>query len=191
MKTDVITVSSKGLGLDEALAQAGKVAEYKRLAPVDALHLRLLAEEMMSMVSSIIGDLEGKFWIEEENGEYRLHLSTVTLLDSRQRTQLVSASTSRRNEARLGIMGKIRAFFEPLPIEETPAYLLDAIDVDSKSGDLTWSLEAYRQRIRKREDAGAQADWDALERSVVSHIADNIQVSIRGYDLELVILKRF
>ena len=62
----------------------------------------------------------------------------------------------------------------------------------SASGDLSWSMEAYRERLMKRKDAssGAQEEWDELEKSVVSHIADNVTVSIRGYDVELVILKR-
>ena len=89
-------------------------------------------------------------------------------------------------------MGKIRAFFEPMPIEQTPAYLAETIAPSSAGGDLSWSMEAYRERLLNRREgsADAQEEWDELEKSVVSHIADNVTVSIRGYDVELVILKR-
>ncbi len=193
MKSDVIVVSSKGQGMDAVLAQADKTAEQMGLSVRQTLHMRLMVEEMMSMVRSIIGELEGKFWIEREGKVSRLYLQMVTLLDTEQRKQLVSASTSGKNEAHRGIMGKIRAFFEPMPIDDTPAYLAETIMPSNPNGDLTWSMEAYRQRLiaRKDDSSGAQQEWDELEKSVVSHIADNVTVSIRGYDTELMILKKW
>ncbi len=192
MKSDIIVVSSKGMGMDAALAQTDKVATQMGLAPREALHMRLLVEEMMGMVRSIVGDLEGKFWIETQDRAYRLYLQMTSLLDSEQRKQLISASTSGKNEAHRGIMGKIRAFFEPLPIEDTPAYLAGTIVRGNTNNDLTWSMEAYRERLLNRREgsADAQEEWDELEKSVVSHIADNVTVSIRNYDVELVIYKK-
>ena len=192
MKSEVIVVSSRGTGMDAALAQADRTAAELGLSPREALHMRLLVEEMMGMVRSIIGQIEGKFWIETEDGGYRLYLQMVSMMDSEQRKQLLSASTSGKNEGHRGLMGKIRAFFEPMPIDDTPAYLAETILPDNGNEDLTWSLEAYRERLNKRKDAsaGAQEEWDELEKSVVSHIADNITVSIRGYDVEMMIYKK-
>ena len=89
-------------------------------------------------------------------------------------------------------MGKIRAFFETMPIDDTPAYLADTIMPGDEDGCLTWSLEAYRERLLKRKEASSEAEveWDELEKSVVSHIADDVLVSIRGYEVELVIIKK-
>ena len=192
MKSDVIVVSSKGAGMDAAMAQADRTATELKLSHRDALHMRLLVEEMMGMIRSIIGQLEGKFWIETDDAAYRLHLQTVTLMDTQQRAQLLSASSSGKNEAHRGIMGKLRAFFEPMPINETPSYLAETVIPGDRNGDLSWSLDAYRERLRRRRESSedAQEEWDELEKSVVSHIADNITVSIRGYDVELVILKK-
>lgn len=191
MKTSEIIVSSSGAGMNAALDLADRTAAELGLSRRDAVRMRLLAEEMMSMVRSIVGALEGKFWIEADDRAYRLRLKTTTLLDAGQRTQLIGASSSGKNQAHRGIMGKLRAFFEPMPIEETPAYLTDAIVTTGKDGDITWSLDAYRERLKNSKDAdGAQEEWDELEKSVVSHIADDIQVSIRGYDVELTIIKK-
>ena len=192
MKSMEIAVSCKGRGMDAALAQVDLTAMQMKLTPREALHMRLLVEEMMNMVRSIVGELEGKFWIETEDRAYRLYLQMTSLLDAEQRKQLISASTSGKNEAHRGIMGKIRAFFEPMPIEDTPAYLTGTIVRDDANDDLTWSMEAYRERLRNRKDASdeAQVEWDELEKSVVSHIADNVTVSIRNYNVELMIYKR-
>ena len=78
MKTDVITVSSSGAQMEAALAQADKMAAFKGLSGKSALHLRLLAEEMMGMMRSLTGEQEGQFWIEDSDGVYRLHLRVVT-----------------------------------------------------------------------------------------------------------------
>lgn len=191
MKTEVIVVSSKGNGMDLALNHVDELVTQLGLNPKDTMHLRLLVEEMLNLVRSIIGQLECKFWIETTDERYQLHLQTMTLLDREQRKQLISTSTRGKNEAHRGIMGKLRAFFEPLPIDDTPEYLLDTIDT-MENGDLIWSLDAYRERLRKKKDtaAGAQEEWDELEKSLVSHLADNIQVSISGYELNLIIYKK-
>ena len=97
MKTDVIIVSSKGKQMETALQQAEKVAAYKGLSPKSTLHLRLLAEEMLSMMRSITGEPEGEFWIEDNNGEYQLHLKVATRLSIEKREQLLSVSATRKN----------------------------------------------------------------------------------------------
>ncbi len=190
MKTEVITVSSKGKGIDEALSQVESAAGELGLEGKDALHLRLIAEEMLNMMRSIIGDLEGKFWVDSSDDVAQLHLQAVTLLDRQQRKQLISASSSGKNEAHRGIMGKILAFFEPMPIDDTPEYLLDSCEA-SENGDLTWSLNAYKERLRGNlENGEAKEEWDELEKSLISHLADDIKVSIRGYDVDLVISRK-
>lgn len=192
MKTEVIYVSSKGQGMDAALALADRTAEQLGSSHREALHLRLLVEEMMSTMRSIIGQLEGKFWIEVEDGVCQLHLKSKTFMDTEQRNQLLSASSDGKNKAHRGIMGKLRAFFEPMPIDDCPAYLARTVLPGNDDGELTWSMEAYRERLERRKDASrrAQEEWDELEKSVVSHIADNVEVSIHGYDVELVIYKK-
>ena len=80
MKTDVISVSSRGARMESALLQADKVAAYKGLSAKSALHLRLLAEEAMGLMRSITGETEGLFWIEDRDDEYELHLQVKTTL---------------------------------------------------------------------------------------------------------------
>ena len=192
MKTDVITVSSRGAQVDAALRQAEKTAAYKGLSPKAALHLRLLTEEMMGMMRSIAGDVEGKFWIEDKDGLYELHLKARVSMDEEKREKLLSAATSGKNEAAKGIMGKIRAFFEPA--EDNPLFVTSMM-LDGPEGlnDTTWSMYEYRERLEqyiKEQRSGAAEAWDELEKSVVSHVADDVKVSIRGRDVEMTIFKK-
>ena len=195
MKSDVIPVSGEAGSVEKALDEADRVAAYKGLSHKGAIHLRLLTEEMMGMMRSLTGERVGRFWIEDEDGAFHLHLSVETLMDIQKRQQLLEASTSGRNEAATGIMGRIRDFFEgggetdaayaavPLMmcgIENAGAHAL---------GGLDWSLALCRDNLSQDRQQNSEA-WDELEKSVVSHVADDIRVSIRGDQVEMIIDKR-
>ena len=195
MKTDVITVRNTGARMEEALQLAEKVAVYKNLSHKDALHLRLLAEEAMGMFRSIAGDVTGRFWIEDDEKAFQIHLQVKTDMDEQQRRQLISASSSGKNEATRGLMGKIRAFFEP--VESAPAFFDMAPMYDMSERmyiNMEWSMRAYREQLQDaviRKRRGAAAAWDELEKSVISNIADDVKVSVYGRDAELIIYKKF
>ena len=50
-------------------------------------------------------------------------------------------------------------------------------------------VDALSDRVRKN-DSGAREAWDELEKSVVSHVADDVKVSIRGRNVEMTIFKK-
>ncbi len=199
MKTDMITVSGRGPGMEAALKQADKVAAYKEMTGKNALHLRLLTEEMMGMMRSITGAPEGTFWIEDEDGVYQLHLRVRTLLNSEKREQLLSASSTGRNESARGLMGRLRDFFdwgsdEDLSAISSPLLLPDMFDHSSSPAlDWEWSMTRYRSALSERmerNDPDALEAWDELEKSVVKHVADDVKVFIRGGVVEMIILKK-
>ncbi len=197
MKTDVITVSAKGKQMEKALDQVEKVAAYKGLSPKNTLHLRLLTEEMMGMMRSITGAPEGEFWIEDNDGEYALHLRVASRMNLEKRAQLLSASASGKNEATRGLMGRIREFFDWGCDEEydgfSTAMLPDAFEYSSSPAlDWEWSMRRYESMLSARagQDSAAREAWDELEKSVVARVADDVRVSIRGRDVEMVIVKK-
>ncbi|MBP5727964.1 MAG: hypothetical protein J6Y48_12910 [Clostridia bacterium] len=199
MKTDKISVSSQGARMGAALEQADKVAAYKGLSMKDALHLRLLTEEMMGLMRSITGEREGIFWIEDEDGEYRLHLQVRTLLNSEEREQLLAVSSTGKNESAKGLMGRIRDFFdwgsdEDLATYTSPLLLPDAFEyTSSPSLDWEWSMARYENALSTQIEQGDQnvrEAWDELEKSVVSHVADEVKVSIRSGTVEMIIYKK-
>ena len=149
MKTDVITVSSKGKRMESALAQVDKLATYKGLSSKDALHLRLLTEEMMGMMRSITGETNGEFWIEDEDGVYQLHLRVATRLSADEREQLLAASSTGKNESAKGLMGRLRDFFDWSCDGEdstfaSPLLLPDAFEhTSSPALDWEWSMRRY------------------------------------------------
>ncbi len=198
MKTDVIVVSSRGNRMETALGQAEKVAAYKGLSEKDALLLRLLTEEMLGLMRAVTGETEGKFWIEDEDGMYRLHLQVQTRLNSEERQQLLSVSSTGKNESAKGLMGRLADFFdwgsdEDLAAYSSPLLMPDALEYSSSPAlDWEWSMMRYENALSARisQDEAAREAWDELEKSVVRHVADDVRVSIRNGVAEITILKK-
>lgn len=199
MKTDIIKVSTGTNRIGEMLELADKVAVFEGLTGKSALHLRLLTEEMAGLMRSITGENEGTFWIEQENGEYQLHLRVQTILNSERKERLLDASSSGKNESAKGLMGRLRDFFDWGSYEEfesytSPLLLPDMLEHSSSPMlDLEWSMSQYENslyaRVQKKDPDAAKA-WDELEKSVVKHVADEIRVSIRGGVVEMTIFKK-
>ncbi len=197
MKTDIITVSSSGSQMEKALEQAEKVAAYKGLPAQSALRLRLLTEEMMGMMRSITGETQGQFWIEDENGVYQLHLKVKTRMTNEKRESLLEVSSSGKNEAAKGLMGRLRDFFDRGSDEDifqaSPMLMSGMYEHSSSpSLDWEWKMTQYQMALEegvRHDDKKAQEAWDELEKSVVAHAADEIQVCIRGQTVEMTIVK--
>ena len=199
MRTDAITVSSKGAHMEKTLQEVEKVAAYKGLSEKGALHLRLLTEEMMGMMRSITGETEGLFWIEDEDGEYRLHLCVNTRMNSGKRDQLLSTATSGKNESARGLMGRLRDFFDRSADEDISAYTSTLVLPEMMEHttmpvhEWEWSMIRYESELNNRisrQDSKAKEAWDELEKSVVARLADEVKVSIRGAEVEMVIFKK-
>ena len=200
MKTDEITIDSRGKRMETALAQAEKVAAYKGLAGRDALSLRLLTEEMLGLMRALTGEPEGVFWIEDdERGEYRLHLRVRTRLNSEERAQLLSVSSTGKNESAKGLMGRLRDFFDwgsdaDLANYSGPLLMPEMYEsTSSPSLDWEWSMVRYEDALNTRlaqADPAAKEAWDELEKSVVKHVADDVRVSIRNGNVEMVLIKK-
>jgi hypothetical protein len=196
MISDVIHVNSDGTGIREALRETEKVAQYKQLSKKDTLHLRLLAEEMMGMLEAINGVLDAEFRIENEGGRYKLHLRAETLMNSKKRAQLLSASTSGTNSAAKGVMGKIRELFERAlePVDNdlntyySTGWYSTGVDTVGPEPVIAgiWSLNKYKDSVDRNDSEEA---WDELEKSIVANLADEVEIGIKGGTVEMTIFK--
>ncbi|MBR6428320.1 MAG: hypothetical protein IKS43_01520 [Clostridia bacterium] len=200
MRSDVIHVTNGGRGFEEALSQAELVARYKGLPNKSALHLRLLAEEMLGMMHALTGEREADFWIDDEDGVFTLHLQAETEMNAKLRKNLLAVSTSGVNAAAKGVTGKVRDLFErmlepgdmSLGADVAAGLCCSGFDPEFGSYMFTvddyWSLEKYRAAAR--DGRTPKENWDELEKSVVGRLADDVQVGIRGSKVEMGIIKK-
>ena len=111
MKSNVIEIDNAGNGFPKTLEETRWVAAESGLLDNESIELQLIVEEMLSMIRSVTGEVKATFWIEWLGRSYNLHVSTRTLMDKTMRSQLISASTSQKNEAANSFLGHLRNAF--------------------------------------------------------------------------------
>ncbi|MBR5751643.1 MAG: hypothetical protein IKX84_04555, partial [Clostridia bacterium] len=135
----------------------------------------------------------------DEDGVFQLHLQVTTPMNSMKRERLLSSSSSGKNESAKGLMGRLRDVFDRSADEDVSAFtspmlLPGAYEYSEKAGlNWEWSMTHYQQELASlvaMRDEAAQKAWDELEKSVVSHVADEVKVSIRGRIAEMIIIKK-
>lgn len=202
MKTKKITVKSNGEGREEAVNEAEKFAAAIGLSGKYMLRFRLLAEEALGMLQGIVVDFAADFFAEEKDGSYYITIEASTNMDRKKRKKLISVSSSGKNTAAKGIMGKIRELFlsavdeyeeiNALASEYGGGYMnwgymgvMNASDV-SASG-YYWSLNQYCENLSSSEERqitesltgeAVEEAYDELEKSIVANLADDIKVGI-------------
>lgn len=205
MKTDVIEITANGTGFTRVLEETERAAAYRGLEPKQALRLRLLAEEMTSMLKTLVGDERFRYWIESEGRVFSLHLETQTIVTRALREALLKASSSGKNAAAKGFMGRLREILTTMSESYVPAAVaemgygysyVDVIDFD-ESMDMSpnamlygWSLRAYRDAVTENKEKEPEK-WDELEKSITAKLADDVKIFIRRNNVEMVIEKTF
>lgn len=203
MKSSTCQIDRNGFGREQVFCTVEKVAAYCDLEKKQALQLRLLAEELVGVLLGIAGNINATFWLEETDGLFQLYLVSDASLSSKMRDDLLEVSTSGKNEAAKGIMGKIRTIYENYVLENEelkedrnaslvhPSLLgLESPSYPVPNGWVIWSLQNYKGEVSKEKEM-YQTEWDELEKSIVANLADDITVGIQNGKVEIVVSKRF
>ena len=198
MKTDIITVTDDLEGMDAAIEAEEKFSAYYGITGRDALHLRLLTEEMISMIHGIFDEFRGKFWLESEHTKKgllcRLCLSAEKQVNKEQEAHMLSVASSGKNESARGIAGKIRELFRQSlqdTSEDDAQQLNRMTDVWVGTGmagamdSNYWSLQMYRQNVSAKKNEQKE-EWDELEKSIIAKLTDEVKVWLKSDATEIV-----
>ncbi|MBQ3865574.1 MAG: hypothetical protein II776_01635 [Clostridia bacterium] len=208
MKSDVVKVTSAGEGTEEALTAACATAAYRGLSQKETLQLRLLTEETLGMLRRLTGKKEAEFWAASEGRAFELHLVARPIVTGDMRNELLKVSTSGKNAAATGFMGKLRDIFDralvgggstmdPAVFAQGyvvagDAYMVDAMPYVYSTATALWSMQKYKAACEQAAAAGKEADeWDELEKSIVANLADEVTVAITGDKVEMTVYKKF
>ena len=174
MKSDVVVVNSQGDGFTKALEIAKNTAKYEGLSKKSTLHVQLMTEEMLSLASIVTGAESISFWIEKEGDKFAFHFSAKTVMNQEKKAELLSAATSRKNEAAKSFLGKLRDAFEN-------AMLADPDHSEDIPEDIMGDIANHEI---------SDTEYDGYERSVLCRLADEIKVGIRGGVVDMTVLKK-
>ena len=201
VRSDNIVVTGLDEGLPEALQTAEDFAEMCSLTRKQMLHLRMLTEELLGMLRAIAGDVQAVYWIIALKKDFELHLLADVNMTKELREQLLSVSSSGRNDAALGFMSRLRdmIFARMLPSsadDGNPAFFGDGgwiSPAEPAGGFSEWSMNRYVAGLENSQpgDNTEDAVLDDIEKSIVARLADDVKVSVKGYTAEIIIYKSF
>lgn len=191
MKSNVIRVTRDKDNLNGILEEARRSAAYAELDAKKTLRLRLLAEELMGLLRELAEDFEGKFWIENKGMHFTMYTTLRTWDDMNRRikSDLISVSTQQKNAAATGIVGKIRDIVENMLYPKDSYYNASFVAYQLETAVLledSWSLDRYKKSQKDKAEP-----WDELEKSIIANLADDVTVSVKGKQVEIVITKDF
>lgn len=198
MKSNICVLSNNKECLNDILSETEKVLVYNNLEKQNALRLRLLAEEMVGLVSELIDNFDGEFYLENKGNKYRLCASLdVSYMDKNLKQKLIDLSSNKKNKFSKGIKGKILSAFEniALSISENGVCVPGSI-VYNPYEDYTdgvtyaWRLNDYKEEVKADVQAKAN-EWDELEKSIIAKLADDVLVGVRTEKVEIMIIKKF
>ena len=194
MKSDICKLNQDAASLNVVLTETEKAATYSGLDHKQTNKLRLLAEELIGMLPELLSFSNGEFWVECSGKEVELHVTMVPndAMIIQKRDQLLSISTTGKNEAAKGIMNKIRlaAQFMMIDYDHVSEYVVQPMEFyryGMTNTAAAWSLEQYRSKAQAEQGE----PWDELERSIIANIADDVLVGIQGKRVDIIIKKKF
>lgn len=200
MKSEKCKLNGTSACAETALNETERFAKACGLPAKKALHLRLLAEETLGMMNGLLAVRDGEFWVESNKDGYELHAQARTKnMTESAAERLLAASTSGENDSYKGISGKICRALDWLiaqqPAEEDEPLVFDARNrqvlmdpyakemseaLASSGGTVQWSFSQY---IASESPDLKAEQWDELERSVLSNLADDIRIGVRDRDV--------
>ena len=198
MRSNICKIENGTKDLAAILKECEKVAVYNELTHKQALHLRLICEELDGMLPNIIDNFNGDLWIELEDGVCKVNVSLkFDEFTAEKKSELVGIAKNKRNASAVGIVGKIRSAIEDLFLNEDTIsgfeiaansfhYATEYYDHRDYSG--LWTLDQYRSSVKNSSKA---EDWDELEKSVIASVADDVIVGVKGKKADIIIIKKF
>ena len=198
MRSNICKIENGTKDLEAILKESEKVAIYNELTHKQALHLRLICEEIDGMLPNIIDSFNGDFWIDYDNGVCKVNISLqFDEFTAEKKNELVSVAKNKKNAAATGIVGKIRSALENFFLDEdairgfdfsASSYYCSTEYHNTVDYSTFWSLEQYKNRVNKDSQ---RDEWDELEKSVIASVADDIIVGVKGKRADIIVIKNF
>ena len=167
----------------------GEIDRLSGLEPRQRNTLRLLTEEMFSMMQNVLSNQEAGFQIEYEGKSFALTLTANVLVSDKAREEYLSMSKSGKNMANRGILGKVISFLEAMAVGvPTPGPVLYGLSPEISGYAQIWQMSSYMEEAPEKE---REVEWDGMEKSIIANFADDVLIGVRDSYMEMVVKKSF
>lgn len=170
------------------LKETERIASLNELDAKRSMQLRLIAEELMNMVTQLMDFGEGSFWLENYLSCYELHFRVKP-----KKIEAIDKSSERKGLGR--VFGRKQAKTDK-SIEKHSMMRRIVSEVEKAintplPGGSSWSLNRYVTDLKESDKAHKTDAWDELEKSIIANLANDITVSAADDEVELVVIKDF
>ncbi len=190
-KSLVYPVDANRGNIGVLIAAVEAFGEKMGASPKEQRTLTLLAEEVLSLLNSIVYVQEGCFFIEKDGSDYHIQLTGKANLDEETQMMLVESSSDGKNKSYEGVSGKIFRVIDSFFTQEACEAMTMA-SMQAQMGGYTpvygtsWSLSQFYEITKEDTE-----EWDGLERSILLKLADDVLVGARGDKVNITIIKSF
>ena len=163
------------------LNECSNFAKANELDSKRAMHLRLLTEEMLSMLPNLMDYGSGKFYIENKDDMIQIHLE-LFLKESAVKAAIAKRAAEAKANAGKGTVGMLKRIAAAV---DSAALKMGVV----KKEESSWSLSEYIESVRSTDREKNLEAWDELEHSVIANIADDVIVTSTVDSVNITICK--
>ena len=175
IRSDQIDIDNRGHGFRRVMEETEKIAEFTGLNHKDAIHLQLLAEEMLGTIRSVTGEWNASFRTLCDGNQFKLLLTTRTLMDDSKRALLTLPPEGEKTDP--------DSFREALRYQLEQALLSET--------DAEYEILSAGSRLNTPGNGIAAERWIRFNQSVLYRLADSIQIAVHGGLVFVTVSKAF
>ncbi len=167
IKTDAVEIRSGTKDIKKVHTAARQYAKYHNIPEEQAVELTLISEELMLFAENVLGVGTGRFWLEGKREKTWMHFKTTLAVNQEMKNDLLSLSSSGKNEAKNGFARLVQD---------------SILGSGTNEGKKMVSYSGYKKE-------GSTPD-DDLEFKLLTGLADDIKVSIWKGTVEITVIKK-
>lgn len=203
-KSKTIIISKESNSYIKAVNEAERYASSENLSTKMKLRIRLLAEELMSLIQHISQINEGTFYIERDGADYDICFASNAKIDSKNARELIAASSSGGNDAYAGFGGVVAKAIDSMVLMsrsgKSDGNGITDSSITEGNSEYRWSYNIYKETETEKEDhrliddldeinnMEPNVDWADVERSVLIKLSDDVKIFVRTNQINIRIL---
>ncbi len=198
MITDELKIAQAPERLADTLDKIELIALYTGMPFKDASGMRLLAEELISATKNILDAYEGRLWMETSEERFTLHMRVAKPASKASREKLIALSAKGESTPPKGLFARLGAAMEKLLLLDedelsTTAFSDYAMFAGGMNG--VHDIPMYTYHYFPREETVSRAnvkqadELDGIEKNIINAIVDDIQVTVRSGNVEIIAIK--
>lgn len=185
--------------IGKAITEAERYAISENLDNNMKLRIRLISEELLSLVSAI-PIKSGSFFIEREGSDYEICFEADGRINKKIRDDLMSVSSNNTNEAYTGLSGMITHAIDSMILMsdndksgKTQASMTTMEQSIGKADDdYRWSYNIYKEKEQQAMDEtdvqNISIKSEDIGKSVLTKLSDDIRISMRTNHVNIRVL---